>query len=130
MDSASAAKGLASASTLIRQGPTRSISSAQRRSAARSASAAAWGSKRRVTERTGRDSNPRYPYGHTGFRDRRLQPLGHLSNERTQPSYVQRVKQTLETDSRMLTLRACAFNNSATCRGVGSYTALSRAYTP
>src|SRR6266536_5282505 len=29
--------------------------------------------------RTGRDSNPRYPYGHTGFRDRRLQPLGHLS---------------------------------------------------
>ena len=26
-----------------------------------------------------RDSNPRYPCGYTGFRDRRLQPLGHLS---------------------------------------------------
>ena len=25
------------------------------------------------------DSNPRYPYGYTGFRDRRLRPLGHLS---------------------------------------------------
>ena len=34
---------------------------------------------RRLFLRTGRDSNPRYPYGHTGFRDRRLQPLGHLS---------------------------------------------------
>src|SRR5579859_5728857 len=30
-------------------------------------------------KRTGRDSNPRYPYGHAGFRDRSLQPLGHLS---------------------------------------------------
>ena len=29
--------------------------------------------------RTGRDSNPRYPYGHTGFRDRPFQPLTHLS---------------------------------------------------
>ena len=29
--------------------------------------------------RTGWDSNPRYPCGYTGFRDRRLQPLGHLS---------------------------------------------------
>jgi hypothetical protein len=32
-----------------------------------------------VEERTGWDSNPRYPYGYTGFRDRLLQPLGHLS---------------------------------------------------
>ena len=31
--------------------------------------------------RTGRDSNPRNPYGFTGFRDRLLQPLGHLSND-------------------------------------------------
>jgi hypothetical protein len=30
-------------------------------------------------KRTGWDSNPRYPYGYTGFRDRLLQPLGHLS---------------------------------------------------
>src|SRR5207249_2734553 len=29
--------------------------------------------------RTGRDSNPRCPCGHTGFRDRRFQPLTHLS---------------------------------------------------
>ncbi len=30
-------------------------------------------------QRTGWDSNPRYPCGYTGFRDRLLQPLGHLS---------------------------------------------------
>ena len=30
--------------------------------------------------RTGWDSNPRYRYRYTGFRDRLLQPLGHLSN--------------------------------------------------
>src|SRR3546814_7612002 len=29
--------------------------------------------------RMGRDSNPRCPCGHTGFRDQRLQPLGHPS---------------------------------------------------
>src|SRR6266513_3976967 len=29
--------------------------------------------------RTGWDSNPRYPCGHTGFRDRPFQPLTHLS---------------------------------------------------
>src|SRR5213079_3327148 len=31
-------------------------------------------------ERTGWDSNPRYPCGHTGFRDRPFQPLTHLSS--------------------------------------------------
>jgi hypothetical protein len=31
-------------------------------------------------KRRGRDSNPRYPYGHTGFRDRPNQPLWHLSS--------------------------------------------------
>ncbi len=29
--------------------------------------------------RRGRDSNPRYPFGHAGFQDRSHQPLGHLS---------------------------------------------------
>ena len=29
--------------------------------------------------RRGRDSNPRYPFGYSGFQDRRHQPLGHLS---------------------------------------------------
>ena len=29
--------------------------------------------------RRGRDSNPRYPCGHTGFRNRPIQPLWHLS---------------------------------------------------
>jgi hypothetical protein len=29
--------------------------------------------------RRGRDLNPRYPFGHTGFRNRRVQPLRHLS---------------------------------------------------
>src|SRR5881397_1545143 len=38
------------------------------------------GGKRR--ERTGWDSNPRYPCGHTGFRDRPFQPLTHLSTDR------------------------------------------------
>ena len=28
-----------------------------------------------------RDSNPRYPYGYSGFRDRPIQPLSHLSAE-------------------------------------------------
>src|SRR5437764_10241151 len=32
-----------------------------------------------TTKRTGWDSNPRYPCGHTGFRDRPFQPLTHLS---------------------------------------------------
>ena len=32
--------------------------------------------------RRGRDSNPRYPHGHTAFRERRLQPLGHLSAQK------------------------------------------------
>src|SRR6266566_754098 len=32
--------------------------------------------------RTGWDSNPRYPCGHTGFRDRPFQPLTHLSIRR------------------------------------------------
>src|SRR5438876_5014800 len=32
--------------------------------------------------RTGWDSNPRYPCGHTGFRDRPFQPLTHLSTDR------------------------------------------------
>ena len=30
-------------------------------------------------KRRGRDSNPRYPCGQIGFRDRRIQPLCHLS---------------------------------------------------
>jgi|GEM_PF-1058825 len=30
-------------------------------------------------ERRRRDSNPRYPYGHNGFQNRHLQPLGHSS---------------------------------------------------
>src|ERR1700721_2803507 len=30
--------------------------------------------------RRGRDSNPRYPFGHAGFQDRSHQPLGHLSD--------------------------------------------------
>ena len=30
--------------------------------------------------RKGRDSNPRSPFGDTAFRERRLQPLGHLSS--------------------------------------------------
>ena len=29
--------------------------------------------------RRARDSNPRYPYGHNGFQDRRFQPLTQLS---------------------------------------------------
>ena len=33
----------------------------------------------RVFERRGRDSNPRYPCGYTGFRDRHIRPLCHLS---------------------------------------------------
>jgi hypothetical protein len=33
--------------------------------------------------RRGRDSNPRYPFGHAGFQDRSHQPLGHLSATRT-----------------------------------------------
>ena len=33
-------------------------------------------------KRRGRDSNPRRPQGLTGFRDRLLQPLGHLSQRR------------------------------------------------
>src|SRR5678816_667212 len=33
-----------------------------------------------VVGRTGRDSNPRYRCRYAGFRDRFLQPLGHLSN--------------------------------------------------
>ena len=40
----------------------------------------AWSTDKNI--RTGRDSNPRYRYRHTGFRDRLLQPLGHLSSER------------------------------------------------
>src|SRR5216683_2037545 len=36
----------------------------------------------RSTQRTGWDSNPRYPCGHTGFRDRPFQPLTHLSTDR------------------------------------------------
>src|SRR5213596_3581175 len=35
-----------------------------------------------VNRRTGWDSNPRYPCGHTGFRDRPFQPLTHLSINR------------------------------------------------
>ena len=31
--------------------------------------------------RRGRDSNPRYPFGHAGFQDRSHQPLGHLSGD-------------------------------------------------
>ncbi len=38
---------------------------------------------RRVTYgarwRRERDSNPRHPYGHSGFQDRRIRPLCHLS---------------------------------------------------
>ena len=33
----------------------------------------------RIEKRRGGDSNPRYPCGHTGFRDRPNQPLWHLS---------------------------------------------------
>ena len=36
-----------------------------------------------IGSRSGRKGkNPRYPCGYTGFRDRLLQPLGHLSQER------------------------------------------------
>ena len=44
------------------------------------------------TSRTGRDSNPRNPCGFTGFRDRLLQPLGHLSQPRVplQPHVLNR----------------------------------------
>jgi hypothetical protein len=35
---------------------------------------------RQPHQRTGWDSNPRYRFRHAGFRDRFLQPLGHLSN--------------------------------------------------
>ncbi len=34
---------------------------------------------RNTLKRTGWDSNPRYPEGHTSFRDWRVQPLRHLS---------------------------------------------------
>jgi Fur family transcriptional regulator, peroxide stress response regulator len=34
----------------------------------------------RIILRRGRDSNPRYPNGYNGFRDRPIQPLSHLSN--------------------------------------------------
>jgi hypothetical protein len=37
--------------------------------------------KRRWGKRRGRDSNPRYPCGYNGFRDRPVQPLWHLSGE-------------------------------------------------
>ena len=37
------------------------------------------GSESSRRKRTGRDSNPRYRCRYTGFRDRLLQPLGHLS---------------------------------------------------
>jgi hypothetical protein len=33
----------------------------------------------KYTWRRERDSNPRYPYGHNGFQDRRFQPLTHPS---------------------------------------------------
>ena len=34
----------------------------------------------KVDDRRGRDSNPRYTFAHTGFRNQLLQPLGHLSS--------------------------------------------------
>ena len=34
----------------------------------------------RLAKRRGGDSNPRYGYPYTGFRNQLLQPLGHLSN--------------------------------------------------
>jgi hypothetical protein len=34
---------------------------------------------RSIEWRRGWDSNPRYPYGYNGFRDRPIQPLSHLS---------------------------------------------------
>jgi hypothetical protein len=53
------------------------------------------------SERRGRDSNPRYGCPHTGFRNRLLQPLGHLSKRsppgrRARPANKgQRVKRRL-----------------------------------
>ena len=44
---------------------------------------------RRVARRTGWDSNPRYRCRYTGFRDRLLQPLGHLSNTVTKNIHAQ-----------------------------------------
>ncbi len=35
-----------------------------------------------VAQRRGWDSNPRWPEGHNGFRDRPIQPLWHLSEQR------------------------------------------------
>ena len=35
---------------------------------------------RAYARRRGGDSNSRYPFGHTGFRNRRIQPLCHLSD--------------------------------------------------
>src|SRR5438034_10648545 len=43
-----------------------------------------------VNRRTGWDSNPRYPCGHTGFRDRPFQPLTHLSINRWRTGYRNR----------------------------------------
>src|SRR5205807_2064468 len=40
--------------------------------------------------RTGWDSNPRYPCGHTGFRDRPFQPLTHLSTNGWRTEYRNR----------------------------------------
>lgn len=37
--------------------------------------------RKRKMERRGRDSNPRYPCGYTGFRDRHNRPLCHLSGK-------------------------------------------------
>ena len=46
-------------------------------------------------ERTGWDSNPRYRYRYTGFRDRLLQPLGHLSSRTAKGKRAKRDASTL-----------------------------------
>ena len=50
-------------------------------------------------KRRGRDSNPRYGYPHTGFRNRPDRPLRHLSGHRTQPLKVMRRRMRVHRDA-------------------------------
>src|SRR5213594_681156 len=55
--------------------------------------------------RTGWDSNPRYPCGHTGFRDRPFQPLTHLSINGWRTGYSNRRTDAAEVNSQQVTGR-------------------------
>jgi hypothetical protein len=44
-------------------------------------------SDRQTSWRRGRDSNPRYPFGYSGFQDRLFQPLTHLSTMKRVPAF-------------------------------------------